>query len=65
MIRNRIVVLAEHRGSELAERVDGTNEWVLSGTPHTSVYRVSGGVVEVIRVFHGAQITKGQYANIN
>ncbi len=56
VLRDRIAVLAEHRGSGRAGRVEGTREWVLTGTPYIAVYRVAGGVIEVLRVLHGAQI---------
>ena len=38
-----------------AGRVDGTRELVVVGTPYIVVYRVRGGEVEVVAVFHGAR----------
>ena len=38
-----------------AGRVAGTRELVVSGTPYIIPYRVRGGCVEIIRVFHGAR----------
>lgn len=55
-LRERIVVLAAHRDSGRIGRVDGTREWVLSGTPYIAVYRLSGSVIEVLRILHGSQI---------
>ena len=55
-LRERIVVLAAHRDSGREGRVGGTREWVLAGTPYIVVYRVIAGVVEVLRILHGAQI---------
>ena len=36
-------------------RVVGTRELVISGTPYIVPYRVRGGVIELLRVFHGAR----------
>jgi toxin ParE1/3/4 len=55
-LRERIDVLAAHRDSGRAGRVDGTREWVLTGTPYIAVYRLKGGFIEVLRVLHGSQI---------
>jgi toxin ParE1/3/4 len=33
----------------------GTREIVITGTPYLAPYRVKGGMIEVLRVFHGAQ----------
>ncbi len=38
-----------------AGRVPGTRELVISGTPYIVPYRVRGGAVEVLRVFHAAR----------
>ena len=56
-LRERIVVLAAHRGSGRLGRVDGTREWVLVGTPYIVVYRLSVGVIEVLRILHGKQVS--------
>lgn len=55
-LRARIVVLAAHRDSGRVGRVEGTREWVLTGTPYIVAYRVVAGIVEVLRILHGAQI---------
>ena len=55
-LRERIVVLAMHRDSGRAERIEGPREWVLAGTPYIVVYRLSGSVIEVLRILHGSQI---------
>lgn len=47
--------LARHPGSGRPGRVTGTRELVVSGTPYILPYRVRDGVVEVIRVLHGAR----------
>lgn len=36
-----------------AGHVAGTREWTVSRTPYVIVYRVTGSVVEILRVWHG------------
>ena len=36
-------------------RVKGSRELVFSGLPYIAVYRIIGQMVEVSRIFHGAQ----------
>ncbi len=36
-------------------RVPGTRELVVRGTPYLVPYRVRGGNIEILRVFHGAR----------
>jgi len=36
-------------------RIEGTRELVFSGLPYTLVYRIQDQIVEVIRIYHGAQ----------
>ena len=36
-------------------KLDGTHELVVTGTPFIVVYRVVNGLVEILRVIHGAQ----------
>lgn len=36
-------------------RISGTRELVVSGTPYVVPYRVRGGIVQLIRVFHAAR----------
>ena len=47
------MTLAEHPGMGRPGRVDGTREWVITGTPYLVVYRVRHEV-EILRVLHGA-----------
>ena len=42
-----------HRGRP--GRWTGTRELIVHGTPYILPYRVRKGVVEILRVFHGAQ----------
>ena len=36
-------------------RVPGTRELVIARTPYIAPYRVRGGAIEILRVFHGAR----------
>ncbi len=36
-------------------RVSGTRELVVSNTPYIVPYRIRGGAIEILRVFHGAR----------
>ena len=36
-------------------RREGTREFVLTGLPYIVVYRIADEVVEVLRIYHGAQ----------
>ena len=47
--------LARHPAMGRSGRVPGTRELVVSGTPYVIPYRVRGGVLEVLRVFHAAR----------
>jgi toxin ParE1/3/4 len=47
--------LPENPAIGRAGRVPGTRELVVPGTKHIVPYRVRGGVVEILRVFHGAR----------
>jgi toxin ParE1/3/4 len=38
-----------------AGEIQGTRELVISGTSYVAVYRVTGRVVDVLGIFHGAQ----------
>jgi len=46
---------ARHPAMGRSGRVPGTRELVVSGTPYVIPYRVRGGVLEVLRVFHAAR----------
>ena len=47
--------LLEHPAMGRMGRLPGTRELVVTGTPYLVPYRVTGDVVEILRVFHGAQ----------
>ncbi|MBS1841615.1 MAG: type II toxin-antitoxin system RelE/ParE family toxin, partial [Acidobacteria bacterium] len=47
--------LARHPAMGRTGRVPGTRELVVSGTPYVIPYRVRGGVLEILRVFHAAR----------
>jgi plasmid stabilization system protein ParE len=47
--------LARHPASGRPGRVTGTRELVILGTPYLVPYRVRGGTVEILRVFHGSR----------
>ncbi len=36
-------------------RIDGTRELVFFGPPYVVVYRIQDQIVEVLRIYHGAQ----------
>lgn len=36
-------------------RVTGTRELVVTGTPYIVPYRVQGGEIQILRVYHGAR----------
>ena len=46
--------LAEHPNLGRPGRIVGSRELVIPGTPSIVVYRVRQGVVEILRVLHGA-----------
>lgn len=37
-------------------RVAGTRELVLTHTPYIAAYRISGDIISILRVLHGAQL---------
>jgi toxin ParE1/3/4 len=47
--------LANHPASGRPGRVPGTRELIVSGTSYLVPYRVRGGTVEILRVFHSAR----------
>lgn len=47
--------LADYPSSGRPGRVPGTRELIVTGTPYIIPYRVRGGTVEILRVFHGAR----------
>jgi toxin ParE1/3/4 len=36
-------------------RIDGSRELVFSGLPYIAVYRIQHEIVEILRIYHGAQ----------
>ena len=54
-IEQAVQLLASHPALGRAGRVEGTRELVVTGTPYIIPYRVRGGRVEVLRVFHAAR----------
>lgn len=48
-------LLPDHPQIGRAGRVPGTRELVISGTPYVVPYRVQHGVLQVLRVYHGAR----------
>jgi toxin ParE1/3/4 len=36
-------------------RIEGTRELVFSGLPYIVVYRIQDQIVEILRIYHGAQ----------
>jgi len=51
-IENAVLNLADFPAMGRAGRVVGTRELVVPGTPYIIPYRVRGGAVEILRVFH-------------
>jgi toxin ParE1/3/4 len=47
-------LLSENPALGRAERVPGTRELVVAGTPYIIPYRVRGDAVEILRLFHAA-----------
>lgn len=54
-IAHAVELLAEHPALGRPGRVAGTRELVIPDTPYLVPYRVRGGAVEILRVFHGAR----------
>ncbi len=55
IIQRAVELLADHPALGRPGRVEGTRELVIPGTPYLVPYRVRGGAVEILRVFHGAR----------
>ena len=47
--------LLDHPNIGKPGRVAGTREWVVTGTPYTIFYVLTGDTVEIIRVLHSKQ----------
>ncbi len=54
-IKQRVEKLTHHPYSGRPGRVEGTRELILSGSPYTVVYAVSGNQLVVLAVFHQAR----------
>ena len=48
-------MLSRHPEIGRPGRVRGTRELVVTGTPYIAAYRVSGDVVTILRLLHGAR----------
>ena len=48
-------MIPENPGIGRSGRVPGTREFVVAHTPYIVPYRVRHGMVEVLRVYHGAR----------
>jgi toxin ParE1/3/4 len=48
-------MIPENPGIGRPGRVPGTRELVVAGTPYIVPYRLSHGMIEVLRVYHGAR----------
>ncbi|MHC1727559.1 MAG: type II toxin-antitoxin system RelE/ParE family toxin [Syntrophobacteraceae bacterium] len=55
-IISRINLLSESLQIGRAGRVAGTRELVIAGTAYVVPYRVSGGVVQILRVYHTSRL---------
>lgn len=55
IIRNVEVLLLDNPGMGRAGRVPGTRELVIPGTPFIVPYRLTGDVIEILRIYHGAR----------
>jgi toxin ParE1/3/4 len=49
-------LLSEHEGIGRPGRVAGTRELVIAQTPYIVPYRVRAGVVQILRIYHGARL---------
>jgi toxin ParE1/3/4 len=47
--------LPDHPQMGRSGRVVGTRELVISNTPYVVPYRIRSGVIEILRVYHGAR----------
>lgn len=54
-MRNSAAILADHPNMGRPGRITGTRELVVTRFPYILPYRVRGGTVEVLRVFHTAR----------
>ena len=54
-IGSAVHTLAQHPAVGRPGRVSGTRELVIAGTPYIIPYRVRGGRIEILRVFHSSR----------
>ena len=54
-IVNAVHMLPEHVSIGRPGKVPGTRELIVPDTPYIVPYRVRGGVVQILRVIHGAR----------
>lgn len=54
-IRQAVAILIDYPAAGRPGRVPNTRELVVTGTAYILPYRVRGGVVEILRVLHGAR----------
>lgn len=55
-IAARVAKLARFPESGRPGRVVGTREMPVTRTPYIVVYRISGNIIRILRVLHGAQM---------
>ncbi|MGH7813696.1 MAG: type II toxin-antitoxin system RelE/ParE family toxin [Candidatus Binataceae bacterium] len=54
-IRRAVRMLSDYPAAGRPGRVPGTRELVVAGTAYTLPYRARAGVIEILRVLHGAR----------
>jgi len=54
-IEAQIGGLLDHRHRGRVGRVKGTRELVIVRTPYIAVYRIKPGMIQVLRILHGAR----------
>ena len=54
-LQDSVAMLAEHPNMGRPGRIAGTRELVVTRFPYILPYRVRGGAVEILRVFHTAR----------
>ncbi len=54
-VRERAEILDTQPGIGRPGRVNGTREFIVTGTPFILIYRVENSIVRILRVLHGHQ----------
>ena len=54
-IMQNIENLQDHPGLGRPGRVPNTRELIISGTPYIVPYRITGGILQILRVFHSSR----------